>query len=106
MFEEYPHELTIERTERIIDDTVYPPKETVTTDRHKVQGFLDTPSSSEQINYHNLDIRLDRVLYVPFGTDITRSDEFYYGDEKYKFVGDLQDQGGQNEVLSAPVRRV
>lgn len=106
MFEEFPHELTIERTERIIDDIVYPPKETVTTDRHDIQGFMDTPSSSEQINYHNLNIALDRVLYIPYGSDIKRSDVFFYDDVKYEFAGDLQDQGGQNEVLSAPVRRV
>ena len=103
--DEYPHELTINRTTSVIDNTVYPPKETVTTSEHTVDGFLDTPTSSQQISFHNLNITLDRVLYIPFGTDIIRSDVFFYHDVKYKFKGDLQDQGGQGEVLSAPVER-
>ena len=71
-----------------------------------LNAFMDTPNSSQQINYHNLDIRLDRVLYVPFNSDIQRSDVFIYDNEKYEFVGDLQDQGGQHIVWNAPVRRV
>ena len=102
---EYPHTLKVVRYETVVDKTVYPWKENVTESEHTIQGFMDTPTSSQQINYHNLNITLDRVLYIPFGTDITRSDVFFYGDVKYKFKGDLQDQGGQNEVLSAPVER-
>ena len=29
--DEFPHNITVERTERIVDDTVYPPKEVVNT---------------------------------------------------------------------------
>lgn len=103
--EEYPHELTVVRSEKIVDKTSYPWKETVIESKQTIQGFMDTPTSSQQINYHSLNITLDRVLFVPFGTNIKRSDVFFYGDVKYKFKGDLQDQGGQNEVLSAPVER-
>ena len=105
-YDEYPHTLKVVRSETVIDKTVYPWKETIKESEHTIQGFMDTPTSSQQINYHNLNITLDRVLYIPFGADITRSDVFFYGDVKYKFKGDLQDQGGQNEVLSAPVERV
>lgn len=104
--EEYPHMITVIRTERIVDDSVYPPKEVSDESQRIILGFMDTPNSSQQINYHNLDIRLDRVLYVPFGSDIQRSDVFIYDNEKYEFVGDLQDQGGQHIVWNAPVRRV
>ena len=104
-YDEFPHELKVIRSETVVDKSVYPWKEVTTESEHMIQGFMDTPTSSQQINYHNLNITLDRVLYIPFGTDITRSDVFFYGDVKYKFKGDLQDQGGQNEVLSAPVER-
>ena len=103
--DEFPHELKVIRSETVVDKSVYQWKEVTTESEHMIQGFMDTPTSSQQINYHNLNITLDRVLYIPFGTDITRSDVFFYGDVKYKFKGDLQDQGGQNEVLSAPVER-
>ena len=103
---EYPHVITVNRTERIVDDSSYPPKEVVNTTTHTLNAFMDTPNSSQQINYHNLDIRLDRVLYLPFGGDIQRTDVFIYDNEKYEFVGDLQDQGGQHIVWNAPVRRV
>ena len=104
--EEYPHVITVNRTERIVDDSSYPPKEVVNTSTHDLKAFMDTPSTSQQANYHSLDIRLDRVLYVPYGADITRLDVFIYDGERYEFVGDLQDQGGQHEIVSAPVRRV
>lgn len=106
LYVEFPHNITVERTERIVDDTVYPPKEVVNTSTHDLKAFMDTPSTSQQANYHSLDIRLDRVLYVPYGADITRLDVFIYDGERYEFVGDLQDQGGQHEIVSAPVRRV
>lgn len=104
--EEFPHKLKVVRSETVVDKSVYPWKEVTTESEHMIQGFMDTPTSSQQINYHNLNITLDRVLYIPFGTDLARSDVLFYGDVKYKFKGDLQDQGGQNEVLSAPVERV
>ena len=104
--EEYPHVITVNRTERAVDDSSYPPKEVVNTTTHTLTAFMDTPNSSQRINYHNLDIRLDRVLYLPFSSDIQRSDVFIYDEETYEFVGDLQDQGGQHIVWNAPVRRV
>ena len=103
--EEYPHVITVNRTERIVDDSSYPPKEVVNTTTHKLNAFMDTPNSSQQINYHNLDIRLDRVLYVPFGSDIQKSDSLYFRGTKYEIVGDIQNQGGQDLVVSIPVRR-
>lgn len=102
---EYPHTLKVVRSETVVDKNSYPWKETVIESEHVIQGFMDTPTSSQQLNYHNMQITLDRVLYVPFTADINRSDVFFYGDVKYKFKGDLQDQGGQNEVFSAPVER-
>lgn len=103
---EFPHYLTVERKERITDNTVYPPQEIVETSTHTLQGFMDTPNTSQQLNYHNMQITLNRILFLPYGSDITRSDVFFYDGVKYEFSGDLQDQGGQHEVLNAPVRRV
>ncbi|WP_020006213.1 hypothetical protein [Salinicoccus albus] len=105
MVDEFPHELTVKRTETVIDNTVYPPKETTTTTEHTQDGFLDTPNTSEQVKYHNMEVSLSRVLYVPFGADIKHTETFEHKGVKYKFTGDLLDQGGQGEVLSAPVER-
>lgn len=103
--DEYPHDVEVIRR-TVVKEGEYPYTENVTEVRHKLKAFMDTPSSSQQINYHNLNIRLDRVLYLPFGSDIQRSDVFVYDNETYEFVGDLQDQGGQHIVWNAPVRRV
>lgn len=103
--EEYPHDIEVIRR-TVEKEGEYPYNETITETRHLLDVFLDTPNSSQQINYHNLNIRLDRVLYVPFGADILRTDVFVYDNETYECVGDLQDQGGQHIVWNAPVRRV
>lgn len=104
--EEYPHEVTVARTERIVDNTVYPTINSETTTEHGLKAFLDTPTTSERLTYHNLNVTLDRNLYAPFGADILRTDVIFYGDEQYEIVGDGEDQGGQHEVWKFALQRV
>lgn len=102
----YTHNITVTRSSTTIDKSVYPPKETTTSITHDLTGFMDTPTTSEQLKYKNMEKELSRQLYLPYGADIKATDTVTFENVKYRIIGDLEDQGGQHEVIKIPLSRI
>ncbi len=102
---EFPHEINI-ITRTVTKSDTYPFKETVSETVTDVKGFMDTPSTSERLNYHNMQKNLTRALYVPYSVKLERTDVIMYDGKEYEIIGDVEDQGGQHEVNRIPLKEV
>lgn len=102
----YTHNITVTRSSTTIDKSVYPPKETTTSITHDLTGFMDTPETSEKESYKNMEKTLSRQLYLPYGSDIKSTDTVTFENVKYRIIGDIEDQGGQHEVIKIPLNRI
>lgn len=103
--EEFPHTIEVERKTVVVDHDSYPPKEVVNVSSETMKAFMDTPSTSQLVDFKAIGVELSRMLFVPYGADIKRTDIIIYDDVKYKLNGDLEDQGGQHEVYRVPLKR-
>ena len=104
--EEFPHDIDI--ITRVVTETgSYPNYEEVVQETVvPVKGFMDTPSTSERLVYHNMDKQLTRALYVPYSVKPAHGDIIMYDTKEYEIAGDVEDQGGQHEVNRIPVKEV
>lgn len=104
--EEFPHDIDI--ITRVVTETgSYPNYEEVVQETVvPVKGFMDTPSTSERLVYHNMEVSLDRVLYLPFHIELKHTDVIFHDGIEYELKGKPQDQGGQNLINSIPLREV
>lgn len=102
---EFPHEISI-ITRVVTKSETYPFKETVTETVVPVKGFMDTPSTSERLTFHNMEKQLTRALYVPYSVSPKRTDVIMHDGKEYEIIGDVEDQGGQHEVNRIPLKEV
>lgn len=65
----------------------------------KINGFMDTPSTSEQLKFYQMDTSYDRNLYTPYYIQINRESIFKFEGKLFETVGEPTDQGGMHEVL-------
>ena len=103
---EFPHDVNVIKEIKTIDNKVYPPKEVVATEVKLIKAFMDTPTTSQKVEYHSLGQSLSRMMYAPFNVDIARDSTIEFDGVKYKIIGDAEDQGGQHEVNRYPLERV
>ena len=102
---EFPH--TVEIVERALVSNSYDNGkvydwQTIST----IHGFVDTPSTSEQLKYHQMDVQVDRALYTPYNVNLERINRIKYEGIVYEIIGDLQDQGGLHEYYRTMLRRL
>lgn len=106
--DEFPHTVTIMEQERVSDGGGG--FEFFWSAKFMVQGLLDTPSSREIFEAHQLNNPLDRNLYYSYRTDIFANMRCVYEYdgivETYDLVGNPQDQGGQREIMQVPLKLV
>ncbi len=43
-----------------------------------IKGFMDTPTTSEQLKFHQMSQEYDRNLYVPYDLPIAKNNLFEY----------------------------
>lgn len=86
-------------------------KEWVQTGTFK--GFLDTPSTDEQLKYHHRNQTLDRMLYytfgaamIPAGARINYKHPKTGATELYEVIGKPSDQGGQGRYMQLALKAV
>lgn len=70
------------------------------------KGKMDTPSSREIFQAHQLNNPLDRNLFFPYRTDVTPDMRCQFEGDTYDLVGKPQDQGGEHEVMLVPLKLV
>jgi SPP1 family predicted phage head-tail adaptor len=102
--DEFPHAVTFKQLQTVPDGGGGSTK--VWVDYATIDGFMDTPSSREVYEAHQLNNPLDRHLYYPHRTDISTTMRVLYESETYEVTGRPQDQGGMQEVMRLPLRLV
>ena len=105
-YAEFPHDIIIKRTNKTVDKTTYPPKESVTVEVNEVKGFIDPPSTSERLNYHNMELDVSRNLYAPYDVDIKTNDIIIFEGQQFTVNGEQIDQGGQHEINMFHLKKV
>lgn len=106
MMDEFPHEVIFQiEGEKVSDGGGgWIPGEWTTYDT--IQGFLDTPKSSEIFQAQQLQHPFDRHLYYPYRTDIKATMRVVCESDTYELAGKPLDQGGQHEVVKVNLRLV
>ena len=88
-YDEFPHAISKGRIE-VIGDFKF--KKSATRAKN-YKGFMDTPTTSEQLKYHQMSSEYDRNLYVPYDLPINDNDYFKYEGKIFGIVGEPVDQG-------------
>ena len=69
-------------------------------------GLLDTPNTSKQLQAMQMNKRLDRELYYPFGITIPSTARIRCEGVQYEQMGLPENQGGQNRFMCLPLSEV
>lgn len=106
--EEFPHTVTIQAYSKVPDGAGGYKQDwaDVIVD---MEAFCDTPSLREaQAVFEAQQSRtpFDRNLYYPYRTDIDEKMRCIFENETYELAGKPQDQGGQHEIMKAPLRLI
>jgi SPP1 family predicted phage head-tail adaptor len=104
LYDEFPHEVIIQSLEAIYDDSGGFEKDWLTIDT--IDAFIDTPTSVESFKAQQLQTKLDRFMYCEYLEDLTADMRILFGSEVYEFAGDPMDQGGMNEIMRVPLKKV
>ncbi|NHM91329.1 MULTISPECIES: phage head closure protein [Staphylococcus] len=94
-YNEFPHTISIGSIKKVGEYPII--KERFVSEK-QINGFMDTPSTSEQLKFHQMSQEYDRNLYVPYDLPIATNNLFEYEGRIYGIVGDSIDQGGQHEI--------
>lgn len=98
--------IKLEKTTQIKRDTTsYPPKPVYKTEIINLKGFMDTPNTTEELEYSKLGVVVTRVLFTETPTPrIESKDVIIYQGRRYDVVGEMEDQGGQGLYFRTPLR--
>ncbi|WP_353452840.1 phage head closure protein [Staphylococcus coagulans] len=94
-YDEFPHVILMGHTEVVGRPPLQ--KEVFVSDK-TIQGFMDTPTSVEQLQFHQMNKDYDRNLYTPYSVAIDVNSLFKYDGKIYRCAGEPVDQGGQHEI--------
>lgn len=101
-FNEYPHVIELGSLEVV---SAYPRKQERFKSEKTIHGFMDTPTTNEQLLYAQMQNNFDRNLYTPYGIAIDENKTlFRYDGRVYECVGAPVDQGGIHEVNLTKLR--
>lgn len=94
-FDEYPHTIEVGKMQLV---GKYPNQRKDFVPERQMQGFMDTPTTSETLKFHQMNKTFDRNLYTRYELLINKDDVFKYEGRIYQVVGYPVDQGGMHEV--------
>ncbi|MWU76405.1 phage head closure protein [Staphylococcus aureus] len=102
-FDEFPHTIGIGEVEVV---GTYPKEYERFKSNETIKGFMDTPTTSEQLKFHQMSQEYDRNLYVPYDLPISKNNLFEYEGRIFSIEGDSVDQGGQHEIKLLRLKQV
>lgn len=70
------------------------------------RAFMDTPTTSEQLKYHQMDTQVDLAMYTPYKVSIKRVNRVRYDGNVYEVIAEPSDQGGMHEINRTMLRRL
>ncbi|MDT0711078.1 phage head-tail adapter protein [Mammaliicoccus sciuri] len=95
-YDEYPHTVELGFIEEV-GDIRYTQK--LFKSEKTIKAFMDTPTTSETLKFHQMHLDVDINMYTPYLTKFNpKKAHFRYNGKVYQCVGDLENQGGMNEV--------
>ena len=100
---EFPHTIELGSREVVGE---YPRERERFKSEKTIQGFMDTPTTSEQLKFHQMSQEYDRNLYVPYDLPISKNNLFEYEGRIFSIEGDSVDQGGQHEIKLLRLKQV
>lgn len=95
LLNEYPHRIELGEFELVGE---FPNQRKEFISITKINGFMDTPNTSEQLKFYQMEISFDRNLYTPYHIPINQESIFKFEDKLYEVIGEPSDQGGMHEV--------
>ncbi|MCD8872335.1 phage head-tail adapter protein [Staphylococcus gallinarum] len=103
-FTEFPHEIDMGVLKLVGQ---YPNEKERYESEKIINGFMDTPTSSERLQFHQMSNDFDRNLYTPYDLPINPNKTiFKYEGKLYECNGDSVDQGGQHEINLTKLKEV
>lgn len=96
LLNEFPHVIEIGSFELL---GKFPNQKRVFVSITKINGFMDTPSTSEQLKFYQMNASYDRNLYTSYHIPIDRESIFKFEGKTYEVIGEPTDQGVMHEVL-------
>lgn len=105
LFNEFPHTVEV-HAKTYIEDGAGGHTETDEVVK-QLECFVDTPSSNERLQAARLEFTFDRYLYFRYNEleHLAKDMILVYLGVRYEFVSDFEDQGGQQEIVRAAIRR-
>ncbi len=95
-YDEYPHTVELGFIEKVGQ---YPNIQERFISEKPIQAFMDTPTTSETLKFHQMERSVDVNMYTPYLTKFNPKKAYFrYNGKVYQCVGDLENQGGMNEV--------
>ena len=104
LYDEFPHTVKIKEEKSIDNGSGGSIKKWIKTG--EIDCFMDTPSSSRLVEMKQLGVSFHRDMYYPHGIEIPITVRIEYEGVEYTAVGDAEDQGGMNEIMRLPLKRV
>nr|WP_289781407.1 phage head closure protein [Staphylococcus aureus] len=102
-YDEFPHTISIGSIKKVGEYPII--QERFVSDK-TIKGFMDTPTTSEQLKFHQMSQEYDRNLYVPYDLPISKNNLFEYEGRIFSIEGDSVDQGGQHEIKLLRLKQV
>lgn len=103
-YNEFPHTIEIGKIERV---GKYPNEKERYISETTINGFMDTPTTSERLQYHQMSDSFDRNLYTSYKLPINNNKTILkYEGKLYECNGETVDQGGQHEINQTKLKEI
>lgn len=103
-YNEFPHTMEIGRIELV---GKYPNEKERYISETTINGFMDTPTTSERLQYHQMSDSVDRNLYTSYKLPINNNKTILkYEGKLYECNGETVDQGGQHEINQTKLKEI
>jgi len=104
MYDEFPHNAKIKEEKSVSNGSGGSTKKWEVTS--EFECFMDTPSTSRLVEMKQLGVSFHRDMYFPYEIEISATARIEFGGVEYTAAGEAEDQGGMNEIMRLPLKRV
>ncbi|HGQ2848705.1 TPA: phage head closure protein [Streptococcus pneumoniae] len=104
MYDEFPHVAKIKEEKSVSNGSGGSTKKWEVTS--EFECFMDTPSTSRLVEMKQLGVSFHRDMYFPYEIEIPTTARIEFEGVEYTAAGEAEDQGGMNEIMRLPLKKV
>lgn len=104
MYDEFPHVAKIKEEKSVSNGSGGSTKKWEVTS--EFECFMDTPSTSRIVEMKQLGVSFHRDMYFPYEIEIPATARIECEGVEYTAAGEAEDQGGMNEIMRLPLKKV